>query len=181
MFSNFRKVTFVLGLILALLLALMGTVMAHEGRELGDYEVVFGWRNEPAIVGYPNGPEFFIRLPEGVEGDINAMLSEMEVSLQVEVSFGPASKTLELRRDFRDPTHYIADLIPTRPGDYSFHVVGTIGDMEVDEVFTSADGLFGTVEPISDVTFPDELPSMVDLLEQIEQLEARIAALESSD
>jgi hypothetical protein len=53
--------------------------------------------------------------------------------------------------------------------------------MAMDEVFTSADGEFGTVEPAGDNTFPDELPSIVELLERIAALEARLEALEAGE
>ena len=171
-------------MMLLLLALVFGTVMAHEGRELGEYELVFGWRNEPALVGYPNGPELFIRLHEAeetehTEGEEHEdPIADLEVSLQVEVTFGPATRTLELRPAFGETGHYIADLIPTRPGDYSFRVFGMIGDVEVDEVFSSADGSFSSVEPASDITFPDEVPSFVELLERIAELEAQIEALQ---
>ena len=44
------------------LLALFATVSAHEGREVGDgkYEIVFGWRVEPAYTNLLNGPELEI-------------------------------------------------------------------------------------------------------------------------
>ena len=168
---------------------IIGTVAAHEGREVGDYELVFGWRVEPALAGYPNGPEIYISVHEEHEGeeadheheDEANPMEGVEVSLQVEVTFGPASRTLEMRPAFGEVGHYIADLIPTRPGDYSFRVFGTIGDTEIDEVFTSADGEFGTVEPASDVTFPDEMPSVVDLLERIAELEAQLESLQSGE
>jgi hypothetical protein len=103
------------------------------------------------------------------------------VSLQVEVTFGPSSRILEMRPSFDTPRHFIADLIPTRPGNYTFRVFGTIGGAAIDEVFTSADGSFSTVEPASDVTFPDELPSVVDLLERIAKLEAQLESLQSGE
>lgn len=171
-------------LVIILLLAfVMGTVIAHEGREVGEYELVFGWRVEPALVGYPNGPEVLIRLHEAEEADHEHaededLLADLDVVLQVEVTFGPATRTLELRPAFGETGHYIADLIPTRPGDYTFRVFGTIGDLEVDEVFTSADGSFSSVEPASDITFPDEIPSFIELLERIAELEAQVEALQ---
>ena len=182
-----RKLIVLIALLSGLML-LTGSILAHEGREIGEFELVFGWRNEPALVGYPNGPELFIRVheeehehedeSEDHEHEEANPLEAMEISLQVEISFGPATVTRNLRQDFSDPTHFIADLIPTRPGDYSFRVFGTIADAEIDEVFTSADGEFSSVEPASDMTFPDELPSIIDLLERIAELEAQIEALQ---
>lgn len=166
--------------------------LAHEGREVEGYNLVFGWRNEPALVGYPNGPELFISLHEHEDEDTDHdhnteedehqdLMAEIDVSLQVEVTFGPATRILELRPAFGETGHYIADLIPTRPGDYSFRVFGSIGDAEIDEIFTSADGSFSSVEPASDITFPDEVSSIVQLLERLDALEARIAELEGGE
>lgn len=180
-----RLVTLVLVVMLA-----MGavTVFAHEHREVGEYALTFGWRVEPALVGFPNGPELTIDLHseeeaghEHAEGDEHAEADPMagvEVSLQVEVTFGPATKTMPLELSWGTTNHFIADLIPTRPGDYTFRVFGTIGDLEVDEVFNSADGDFSSVAPSTDVTFPDAIPSVVELQEIIAALEARIAVLE---
>lgn len=180
----------ILSFLLMILLLLIGisVSLAHEGREVGDYVLTFGWRNEPALVGFPNGPELLIRLhsEEGDHGHSDGdehddPMAEIAVALEVEVTFGPESRTLEMRPMFGEIGHYIADVIPTRPGDYSFRVFGTIGDLEIDEVFTSADGSFSSVEPSGDVTFPDELPSVIELLQRIADLEARIAQLEAGE
>lgn len=45
----------------------------------------------------------------------------------------------------------------------------------------STAGGFSSVEPVSDVSFPDAIPSTAELLEHIEALEARIAALEAGE
>ncbi|MBK8022170.1 MAG: hypothetical protein IPK19_12255 [Chloroflexi bacterium] len=172
-------------LAVVLLACTLAPAMAHEGREVGPYLLTFGWRAEPATVGSANGPEVIIAMHEHEEDSddhdhehAENPLEGVVVDLQVEVQFGPASKTLVLDPVFGSVDRYVADLIPTRPGDYTFRVFGTIGDVEVDEVFSSADGEFSSVEPASDITFPDPLPSVVELMEQIAALEARIAALE---
>lgn len=179
--------------VLALLLTAFALpAAAHEGRDVGIYTLYFGWRAEPAYVGFFNGPEVYIevrqsnkpaRLTPMQHGDEDHdaprdPLASVAIDLQVEVTFGSATRTLTLEPNYGTTDHYIAVLIPTRPGDYTFRVFGTIGDTVVDEVFTSSAGEFSTVEPLGDVTFPDALPSLVELLERIAALEARIAALE---
>ncbi|MBC7812020.1 MAG: hypothetical protein H7175_12775 [Burkholderiales bacterium] len=167
------KFALVFSLMLLLLALALSPAAAHEGREVGDYLLTFGWRNEPALAGQLNGPELFIEhhdTEEPVEG----------AELQVEITFGPATKTVELRGAWSEPGHYIADLIPTRPGDYSFRVFGTIGDVEVDETFTSTDGEFSAVEPSSDIQFPEAEPTVAELLARIEALEAQIAEMQAS-
>lgn len=173
-------------LLTVLLLAfLTGALLAHEGREVGEYELSFGWRNEPAYVGFPNGPQVFISLHSREHDESESAdhhddenpLAEIEVALQVEVTFGPASRILDLRPAYGEVGHFIADLTPTRPGDYTFRVFGTIGDVEVNETFSSADGEFSSVEPVDAIQFPEPDPTLAELLARIEALEAEIAAL----
>lgn len=151
---------------------------AHEGREVGDYQLYFGWRVEPAYVGVLNGPEVFIS-PLGADEEAG-LPEDVVVDLQVEVSFGDETMTLPLEAAWGETGHYVANLIPTLPGDYSFHLTGTIGDTTVDEVFTSADGQFGTIEPASDIMFPRAGITDVSALQaRIDELEARVVALEA--
>lgn len=125
-------------------------VVAHEGREVAEeYLVVFGWREEPAYTTLFNGPEFTVKLHSDespVEG--------LEETLKLEVSYGGQSKMLRLRAELDQPGSYTADMIPTQPGDYTFRLTGTIDGVEIDETFSSAEGEFSTVEPISDIQFP---------------------------
>lgn len=144
---------------------------AHEGREVGEYAITFGWRSEPAYAGLLNGPEVLIRHHDSHDEPLPA---DTAVDLQVEVSFGDQSIRLALEPLRNEPGHYAADLIPALPGDYSFRVFGTIADHEVDEIFTSTDGEFSTVEPLTDILFP-----VIETDARIAALEARIAALET--
>jgi hypothetical protein len=157
-----------------LMLALLITpATAHEHREVGDYAIVFGWRVEPAYAGQFNGPELFI-----THHDTEEPVEGLEETLQLEVSFGPEGMLLPVRAVFGEPGHYTADLIPTRPGDYSFHLTGSIGDVTVAETFSSADGEFSSVEPIADIMFPAPA-SADDIQAQIAALQAQIDELKA--
>jgi hypothetical protein len=163
-----------IGLLLVLLISLGALpVFAHEGREVGEYVIVFGWRAEPALAGLFNGPEISIATHDG------ELTEDVPVSLQAEVSFGSESRTVTF--DSSDEAgHYIADLIPTLPGDYNFRIFGTIGETAVDEMFSSADGEFSTVEPANDIMFPQAgIVDVAALLARIEALEARLAELDA--
>ena len=149
-------------------------VRAHEGREVGEYVIVFGWRVEPAYAGVLNGPEFTVEhhdTGEAVEG--------LEETLQLMIHFGDQSRLLTLYPVWGEPGHYTADLLPTRPGDYSFHLFGAIAETEVDEMFSSADGEFSTIEPAADITFPALDDTTAALQAQIDELRAQIEALSS--
>jgi len=142
-----------LGVVLMVVLTLFATVSAHEGREVGDgkYEIVFGWRVEPAYTNLLNGPELEINTHGGSE---ETPVEGLDETLQLEVSYGGKSKILKLRAVYNSPGNYTADLIPTQPGDYSFHLTGKIGDATIDETFDSSKGEFSSVNPITDIQFP---------------------------
>lgn len=157
--------------VLALILA-VAPAAAHEGREVGEYVIVFGWRVEPAFAGQVNGPELRVE-----HHDTGEPAEGLEETLQLTVSFGDQTKTLVVYPVWGEPGHYTADLLPTRPGDYSFHLTGTIGDREVDETFSSADGEFSTIEPLSDIQFPVVDDEVAALQAQIDELRAQIETL----
>ena len=153
----------------------ISAVSAHEGREVGPYEIEFGWRVEPAYAGQMNGPEIGIIVSDTGEGFEGA-----ETTLKIEVSFGPSTRELSLQPDSEEIGHYTADLIPTRPGDYTFRLFGMIGETEVDETFSAAEGQFSTIEPLTDLQFPDSTVNVVDLQAQIDELRAQIAELQKT-
>lgn len=146
--------------------------IAHEHREVGEYELSFGWQVEPAFAGVPNGIEVEIHDADGnpVEG--------AEGSLRVRVRIGPASRALTLSPAWNEPGRYVAALTPTRAGDYAFDFTGRIGTTTLRETFTSADGSFSTVEPASDTLFPDEEIDNLSLQRQIDALTEQIEALQ---
>jgi hypothetical protein len=195
------KRTLQIGLMLmALAVLLVMPVSAHGGREVGDYTVTFGWQVEPAYAGVFNGPEIIITLnsghgdeadhaDEGEHSDEHSdeemteeghhdegFPADIEVNLTAEVSFGPETTTVVFRQKWQTPGHYVAALTPTLPGDYVFHVRGTIGDQEVDLVFDSADGEFSPIAPGQDILFP----AAGSFEARIAALEARIATLEAA-
>ncbi len=166
------KIRFLTLLALAFVAVAMAVpTLAHEPRVVGPYQLAFGWRTEPAYTHQMNGPEVFVSLaPEAASATADAtatvdtgmndddqgapISADVAIDLKVEVSFGGQSMTIPMRPAWGEVGHLVGDLIPTRPGDYSFHVTGMIGDTPVDETFTSADGQFGTVEPVEDIMFP---------------------------
>src|SRR5690606_26533729 len=158
----FRSFAALLVALLALMIVM--PLAAHESRNSpdGQYQYVFGWRTEPALTGVSNGPEFYIY--ELVNGERGERVEGAE--LQVEVMFGGASVNLPLNQAFRDPGHYVANLIPALPGDYTCRVYGTLGDLALDETFTSADGGFNSVEPAQDIQFPEPFPNLFTLQPQ---------------
>jgi hypothetical protein len=149
---------------------------AHERRQVGEYEFVVGWWTEPAFANQPNGPEVTItrRGKPVVEG----------VELTADLTFGAETVTYELEPAFvvgvfGEPGNYNADLVPTRPGTYEFHIYGTVEGAEVDEVFTSGPETFNDIQDPASTAFPAADPNNAELSERIQTEADRVAALES--
>ena len=167
---HFRKSAWLAVACVVILSLSAGTLIAHEGRPVGDYNFVVGWLQEPSYEGALNAVSVTItRLegdahssmqgePEGkedAEGKQDSMtgmtgmahdqgtpVEGLEGSIQVEVTFVPtgASETFGLLAVFGEPGHYVASLIPTASGVYEFRVFGTIEGTTIDETFASRGG-----------------------------------------
>ena len=94
---------------------------AHERRTVGPVMMRVGWANEPTYSGFMNAVQLFLsdkdKKPISGAGD----------TLKVQVTFAD-QKTAMLPLDESDerPGEYLAPLIPDRPGNYTFHFVGTV-------------------------------------------------------
>ena len=169
------KIWLTLAVIAALALS-SSTVLAHEDREVGGYQFVVGFMNEPAYEGFENAVSLRVTKPapaethsheEGAEHEEAEMVpvEGLESLLQVEVTHLPSgtSKTLPLRPVFNDPGHYAADLIPTAPGSYRFRFFGTIERTEIDESFESGPNTFNEIQAAEELQFPEPLPSVREM------------------
>ena len=170
-----KKAFVIVSVLMLALLALAIPALAHESREVDPYVLVFGLRNEPALSGERSGPELFVYRNNGGERGDRVEGGEFIVHMTA----GDVTESVDLRPAFGDPGHYVADVIFTIPGDYSFHVQGTIEGNEIDQTFNTADGGFGPVEPATDVHFPMEAPDTLELLNTIAELQATIAELQA--
>lgn len=135
------------------------TASAHGRTNVGDYELVIGFRSEPALQGESNGLDLFVtdtRTGESVNG--------LENTLRAEIIYGSARKELSLRPRFGQDGAYTADMLPTEAGDYTWHIFGMIGDTPVDVSMTSGPETFSPVDPKSTIAFPSSEPSTVEIL-----------------
>ncbi|HET6821544.1 MAG TPA: hypothetical protein VFH34_02785 [Anaerolineales bacterium] len=105
-------------------------VFAHETLTVGDYEIVYGWVNEPPIAGQLNGVEIFVN---NTGGEGQPVEEHIIHTLVVELSYGGESKTLTLDPVFDTLGAFDATILPTIPGVYSLKFSGTLGDTPVDE------------------------------------------------
>src|ERR671934_2496596 len=149
-----RKIKLLLPAALLAAVTLLPTgAFAHEHRTIanGKYDVTVGWDVEPAYQGQKNAAS--IRISEA--GSNPAVPVEgAEKTLKVRIRQGATTREFPLRAVFGQPGYYVADILPTRAGDYQWTFVGSIGDDKIGEKFDSADGKFNGVEPSTRLQFP---------------------------
>ncbi len=139
--------------LVGVLLVLPAGALAHERRTIGGgtYDVVVGWDVEPAIERQKNAASIRVSRAgtnpaQPVEG--------LEKTLRVQIRQGAQTRELPLRAVFGQPGSYVADVVPTRAGQYQFRFTGTVEGTTVDEQFDSADGKFNGVDSSSALEFP---------------------------
>jgi len=153
-------------------LMLAGSVLgvsAHEHREVGNYEFVVGFINEPAVSEELNGLSLRVTQAQAANaaatpvGDAATPASAepaqvgvegLESTLQAEVIYGDQKMALTLSPAWQDPGAYQSWFIPMQAGDYSFHIWGEINGQQVDETFTSSPEGFDSVQDRSTLQFP---------------------------
>ena len=151
----------VTALMAGLLFTTTGVALAHGKTTVGDYDLVIGFHNEPPVVGEVNSLDLFVtnsKTGEKIDG--------LDQTLQAEIIFGASKKTIELYAQDEGDGAYGADVIPTRAGDYTWHIWGKIKDTPVDVKMTSSPTTFETVAAKSDLSFPDALPGEAEVQAQ---------------
>ncbi len=147
---------------LALLVALLAVVLttsaafAHEKRHVGNYTFVVGFLDEPAYANVKNSLDLTIcngsdcnyTVQDGVKVLSNPV-NDAYKTLKVEVSTGgSAPLALALKPRWANPGKYNAYFLPTKVGDYTFHIFGTLDNKSIDEKFTSSPTGFNAVEQV---------------------------------
>lgn len=142
---------------LVALLTLPSVVAAHEVRQVGDYQFVVGFIDEPVFTDQKSGLEFQVtRGDEPVEG--------LEESLEAEVIFSGETRALPLEPRFGEPGWYQSVFFPTAAGPYTFHITGEIDGHGVDESFTAGPDTFGEVQDATSGQFPVAFPATADVV-----------------
>jgi hypothetical protein len=171
-----------LGMAVAAIVVLPATAaFAHAEREVGPFTMAIGFGTEPAYVGYPNSLEVIVHRTADDKG-----IDDAANTLQAEVIFGTQTMPVALQPNFDEdsggsPGDYRGAFIPTAPGDYTFHVSGTIDGTQVDEKVTSAPDTFASVTDPSTIEFPAKFPTVAELSTKLDRETARVqAAAEAS-
>jgi len=162
--TRIRAIATAIAVVVASFGILSTPAAAHETRMVGPYTFVVGWVNEPAVVGQSNGLDLTV-----TETDGDKAVEGLEKTLTAEVITGGGAKTrsLELEADSDMPGHYTSGFVPTRVGDYTFHIHGMAGTTKIDEKFESGPNRFDPVTDIVGLEFPDQVPSNGDLAQQL--------------
>lgn len=147
--------------------------LGHERRAVGPYTFVVGWIDEPSYVNLLNSLDLTVTETSGgkaVEG--------LDKTLKVDLTYGGSSQTqpLTLAARFGLPGKYSGYVIPTKVGDYTFHITGTVGTTNIDERFESGPGRFGTIESTDALQYPAKLVSNSDLAARLDQLQTLVVA-----
>lgn len=158
---------------LIVLLMPLASVFGHEHRRVGGYDLVVGWVEEPAYAGLMNGVQVRINDQTGKPVD------DLSDSLKLEVLFGKQkTETVALVPAFSEkagrPGEYRLPVIPTRPGTYTFHFIGTIRGQRVDESFTASERTFDLVRESSEIEFPQSDPTRAELATRIQRMAPRL-------
>jgi hypothetical protein len=163
--------------VLAALAAVLGvlaapsTSLAHERRTIGGgkYDVVVGWDSEPAYMNQRNAAG--IRISRAGTNPAEPVLGA-EKTLQLQIRQGGQTRQLQLRTVFGQPGYYVADIVPTRAGDFVLTFTGSVGADQINEAFDSADGKFDAVAAASGIEFPVAAPDPEQVNSQLESANA---------
>jgi hypothetical protein len=152
-------------------LGLPATSFAYERRTIssGKYDVVVGWDSDPAFVNQRNAAG--IRISKA--GTNPAVpVTGVEQTLQLQIRQGSQTRQFPLRAVFGQPGYYLADIVPTRAGDYVWTFTGSIGTDQVNEAFDTADGKFDSVSASQAIEFPVAAPDPEQATLQMQSAEA---------
>ena len=158
-----------------LLLPGASPALAHEHRTVGSVVMTVGWSDEPTYTGFKNSVQLILADAAGKP------ITDLTDTLKVDVRFGSqTSGPLDIERAFGRtygrPGDYRAQIVPTRPGTYSFHFTGTVGKQKINETFTSSEKTFDNVQSPAAIEFPVKDPSAADLSGRLERIGPRIDA-----
>jgi hypothetical protein len=147
--------------------------LGHERRSVGPYTFVVGWINEPSYVNLLNSLDLTVTETNGgkaVEG--------LDKTLKADVTYGGLTtpQPLTLAARFGQPGKYSGYVVPTKVGEYTFHITGTVGTTNVDEKFQSGPGRFGSIESTDALQYPAKVVSNSDLAARLDQLQTLVIA-----
>jgi hypothetical protein len=158
-----------------------GSASAHVVQHVGPYTLEIGWQQEPAFVGEANGIQLIVH--DGADKPVTD-LREDDVKVVVstagqqtgELTFEPGFDAEEMEGPLGQ---YDAAILPTAPGEYTFHLTGAIHGQKLDITVTSGDETFDSIKGTADIEFPVKLPTMPEIVTRLDRIDARLVAAPS--
>ena len=164
-------------LVFCLLGVLTAPALAHETATAGDLALEVGWGTEPAYQGLLNTVQLIVT--HAADGD---PVNDPGARLTATITYGDQSQEFALTPTYDaeagtgTPGEYAALVIPTAPGDYTFHVTGKVRGVKVDLKVESSPTTFSPVEDASAVQFPVKVPASDQVAERLDKELPRMAA-----
>jgi hypothetical protein len=155
-----------------------GSASAHVVQHAGPYTLEIGWQHEPTFVGEANGVQLIVH--DGADKPVTD-LKEDDVKVVVstagqqtgELTFEPGFDAEEMEGPLGE---YNAAILPTAPGEYTFHLTGAIHGQKIDITLTSGDETFDSVKGTADIEFPAKLPTLPEIATRLDRIDSRLAA-----
>jgi hypothetical protein len=158
------------------------SVSAHVVEHAGPYTLEIGWQHEPTYVGEANGVQLIVH-DAADKPVIDLKVDDVKVAVSTasqqsgELTFEPGFDPEEMEGPLGE---YDAPILPTAPGDYTFHITGAIHGTKLDITVTSGDATFDTVKGTADIEFPTKLPTLPEVVTRLDRVDARLAAAQSA-
>ncbi|HYM49928.1 MAG TPA: hypothetical protein VET65_05070 [Candidatus Limnocylindrales bacterium] len=165
----------------ALAVLLAAPASAHEVRPVGSYTFTVGWLHEPAYVDEQNAVQFLLKDSKG--NPVTDIGDTLKVEIVFENQKMPAQSlvpTYDPDTGLGRPGEFLATIIPTRPGKYTFHFTGTLNGQAIDQSFTSGPNTFDEVKDPSAVEFPAQDPTRAQIAQRLDRLDPRLASVQST-
>jgi hypothetical protein len=153
---------------------------AHEVATAGDLALELGWGTEPAYAGQQNTIQLIVT--HKADGD---PINDPGARLTAQVSFGDQTQDFALAPTYDAeagtgvPGEYAALIIPTAPGDYTFHVTGKVEGVKIDLEVASSPTTFSSVEDAQTAQFPVKVPGTDQVAQRLDKGLARAVTAEA--
>jgi hypothetical protein len=176
------RVALAFAAVAALVLAAPASALGHTVQHAGSYTLEIGWKTEPTYVAAPNAVSVTITDASGKPvtdlgaDDLHVIVSTANQP-SPELSFEPGFDPEEMDGPLGE---YDAAIVPTAPGDYSFHITGTVHGTKVDITVASGDETFNAVVESTNLQFPVKLPSMAEVATHLDRIDARVQSVDAA-
>ena len=163
-------------------LSAVHSVFAHDVHTFGKVTVALGWLHEPAFIGSDNAVQVLVKDEKG-----NAITDITDKDLTVDISLGSQTMPTAQLKPTADPDtglgipgEYEFHFIPTAPGNYTFHLKGTVRGQAIDDNVTASDKTFDAVQDNTAAQWPNKVPAGADVAKKADAVGARTDAAQQS-